>query len=773
MKEIQKPDIITPEKFNYFTYSKNGHFELFKKNNYDRLFFGKDIDIGYCDLKVYQDLLAFSFIRQNIKPGSRVLEIGGAESRILKYFSKDFECWNLDKLEGIGNGPTKINSEGFRLVSDYIGNFNQELPENYFDLVFSISTFEHIPIEDEALFENIRLDIERLLKKGGLSFHCIDHCTDLLLGSIDEAWTNPIIPYFFKNEKTFNKFIPLIDAEQDPDLFFMSEKYYEDKWQSSTNTPFEKFGKPFSYNILWEKKNSSKIKKSNFPKMTESNNNNLISKEKFNDLTYSKTAHFKHFHEKNYDFELFGKRMNPEDCSLLNFQELLIFSFIKENVTPGSRLLDIGIGYSRILNYFKTEFECWHINEKAVYRKVLDNDLKEVKIVKESIGNVKNEVSSDYFDFVFSISAHELAPENDASNFDIIFNSIERVSKENSYNFHCFDVILKEDYVWSNKLLFFFFSKSSSLNEFISFEDLKNLKDAFFMSEAYYDINWKPSTNKTYKDFGKPLSYNIIWQKEKPRFDLSVEFALKNYKKRLPIKTQTNKSDYLKNYPIFVFHHLIKCGGTSVFNALDKWFQIESDYKPAGTSDQSILFNNINMYNKYKLNTENFNPETCLVAHFDTDGYHLHQRYPEVINKKDRYKIFTFVREPLDLAISLYYYKYSSSEYIRKTPLRKFLSYHYNLLSIQFPCNETNYMEVLDKYFFIGLVEDLQESLDKLGNLIGKKSVNVPVINKSVKDSQIEEILKDSNFIVEYKKRNKIDYLVYEYCKEKYYQTNR
>jgi hypothetical protein len=209
---IQEPDFIGPHNFNEFTYSKNAHFRFFQKNNYDEILFGKRIDSEYCDLKVYQDLLTFSFILQNIKPGSKVLEIGGAESRILKYFRNEFECWNLDKLEGVGNGPTKINSDGFRLISDYIGNFNSELPERYFDLVFSISTFEHIPMEDETVFENIRKDIDRLLKKGGLSLHCIDHCTDLLLGSIDEAWTNPIIPYFFKNEKTLNKFIPLIKA---------------------------------------------------------------------------------------------------------------------------------------------------------------------------------------------------------------------------------------------------------------------------------------------------------------------------------------------------------------------------------------------------------------------------------------------------------------------------------------------------------------------------------------------------------------------------------
>ena len=63
-----------------------------------------------------------------------------------------------------------------------------------------------------------------------------------------------IASYFFNKEKTLNEFIPLIIAELDPDLFFMSEKYYKDKWETATGISFEKFGKPFSYNILWRKR---------------------------------------------------------------------------------------------------------------------------------------------------------------------------------------------------------------------------------------------------------------------------------------------------------------------------------------------------------------------------------------------------------------------------------------------------------------------------------------------------------------------------------------
>ncbi|GAI29988.1 unnamed protein product, partial [marine sediment metagenome] len=141
----KRPDA---DDFDDFTYSKKSHFALFK--GYDVELYGKSIDPDACDLKAYQDLLVFSFIKENIPRGSRILDIGGGKSRILNYFKNNYECWNLDKLEGLGNGPVAVGSEGCRLVKDYIGCFNKELPDNYFDFVFSISALEHVPEDDEG-----------------------------------------------------------------------------------------------------------------------------------------------------------------------------------------------------------------------------------------------------------------------------------------------------------------------------------------------------------------------------------------------------------------------------------------------------------------------------------------------------------------------------------------------------------------------------------------------------------------------------------------------
>ncbi|MEO6693950.1 MAG: class I SAM-dependent methyltransferase [Ignavibacteria bacterium] len=253
MSDLNSRKFINNNNFNEFTFSKNWHFDLFKLNNYDEELFSKVVNSSYCDLKNYQDLLVYSFIKQNVKPGSKILDVGGGDSRILRHFKYDYECWNIDKLEGIGHGPRQIDSSGFRLVQDYIGNFNDELPDNYFDLVFSISTLEHIPLDNYEIYGNILSDINRVLKPESFSIHCIDHTTDLLLGIETNVWTNPIIPFFFENQKMINDYIPLEIAERDPELFFMSEKYYKENWELATGKKFEEFGKPFSYNLLWKK----------------------------------------------------------------------------------------------------------------------------------------------------------------------------------------------------------------------------------------------------------------------------------------------------------------------------------------------------------------------------------------------------------------------------------------------------------------------------------------------------------------------------------------
>ncbi len=226
-----------------FTYSKKSHLSKFRRFDYY-----SNIDLKNCDLKAYQDLLIYTLITEHLPPGSKLLEIGGGDSRVIQALKQNYECWNLDKLEGVGNGPKEVREPSdYHLVQDYIGNFNSELPENYFDCIFSISTLEHIP-EDETHYQNISQDINRLLKPGGWSFHCFD-----IILKFQAIWTNDFLSYLFEKQATLHQQISFDRMQQDPDLYTMSELAYNRYWRHLTKMSYEDFGKPVSYNVFWQK----------------------------------------------------------------------------------------------------------------------------------------------------------------------------------------------------------------------------------------------------------------------------------------------------------------------------------------------------------------------------------------------------------------------------------------------------------------------------------------------------------------------------------------
>lgn len=233
--------------FDEFTFSRRSHFAQL---GLPPLHAGEDIDD--CNLKVYQDMLVYSFIVDNFPPGARLLEVGGGNSRIIRWLRDRYEFWNLDKLEGVGNGLTSLeDTQGFRLVRDYIGAFNKELPDGYFDGVFSISTLEHVPYDDTTLAA-ITADIDRILKPGGLSLHCFD-----IVLKRSGAERHPLIDYFHEHVPATNHRIPTWMIRLDPDLWGMSRSAYERLWQPVTNQPYDVFGLPLSYNVLWRKKVSA------------------------------------------------------------------------------------------------------------------------------------------------------------------------------------------------------------------------------------------------------------------------------------------------------------------------------------------------------------------------------------------------------------------------------------------------------------------------------------------------------------------------------------
>jgi len=201
----------------------------------------------------------------------------------------------------------------------------------------------------------------------------------------------------------------------------------------------------------------------------------------------------------------------------------------------------------------------------------------------------------------------------------------------------------------------------------------------------------------------------------------------------------------------YVFHHIPKAAGSSCRSAFKSWFNVIYDYKE-GWGDEAtekIL--------KNKKDLDSLSENDLLCGHFDFDGMFLEDRYPEILEDQT-YKIITFLRDPLQLVISDHFYlKARKPDYNLKTLWDRAKVYP-NYMSRVLKCNEENYREVLNRYWFIGIVEKMDESFKLLAKLLGKPEITIPALNVSDKD----EFLTDQQIQL-FKEKNQLDYKIYQY----------
>ncbi len=125
---------------------------------------------GEGGLKHIQDTFILSALAT--VSGRRILEFGGGQSRVLQQLSKNNECWNADKFEGADGGPKKLfRHRRVKTVKTFLGDFDKQLPDSYFDYVFSISVMEHVP---KPALDQTFADCARILKPGGALIQAID-----------------------------------------------------------------------------------------------------------------------------------------------------------------------------------------------------------------------------------------------------------------------------------------------------------------------------------------------------------------------------------------------------------------------------------------------------------------------------------------------------------------------------------------------------------------------------------------------------------------------
>ena len=111
---------------------------------------------------------------------ARVIEVGaGWNCHFDQHFGPQLEYWMVDEASDIGWDKesrekfeqTTKKRQHTHFVRGLLGSSLPELPDQSFDLVFSISVIEHVPPEAK---NNFYKDMFRILKPGGFIAHSID-----------------------------------------------------------------------------------------------------------------------------------------------------------------------------------------------------------------------------------------------------------------------------------------------------------------------------------------------------------------------------------------------------------------------------------------------------------------------------------------------------------------------------------------------------------------------------------------------------------------------
>lgn len=128
-----------------------------------------DQKISY-QLKWAQDLAIYDVLRD--RRNLRIAEIGGGDSRVLRSLAERNECFNIEKFEGRNAGPVaEVSIPGVSNIIAFVGDFDDSVPTEYFDVAFSISVVEHVGTE---ALQDFHCDVLRMLRSGGLFLHAID-----------------------------------------------------------------------------------------------------------------------------------------------------------------------------------------------------------------------------------------------------------------------------------------------------------------------------------------------------------------------------------------------------------------------------------------------------------------------------------------------------------------------------------------------------------------------------------------------------------------------
>lgn len=225
---------------------------------------------------------------------------------------------------------------------------------------------------------------------------------------------------------------------------------------------------------------------------------------------------------------------------------------------------------------------------------------------------------------------------------------------------------------------------------------------------------------------------------------------------------------YEKEYPLISIH-IPKAGGTSFTSVLRTWFG-KRLYLHYFDPKHGTMPRKRNI--KARFLKRRFQKGVCIHGHFNKmRGFGVQDYYPEVN------QFITVLRNPLELALSNYYYlkwhgnflhkKGTASDIVNKYKgVNEYLRDHNSFILYHFPFELTieNYKELLEKYFIhIGVLEDIQVSTDTLAKKLGFPKVTIGWENRSERDEKINEVVEE-----DFVRRHKLEFAIYDFALQQY-----
>ncbi|QWV93647.1 glycosyltransferase [Geomonas oryzisoli] len=225
---------ITARSFGFFAYSRSLHFPYFERHIAGLP--GWSARPSESDIKAYQEMLVFSFVRANLPAGARLLGFGSRTSGVVRALATDYEVWNLDRLQTESANLLERPVYGVRLIDGEIGSFHELLPSRFFDFIFSIGDCGALQNSTEGC-RVICQDTKRMLKPDASALLCF-----AVQAVGDKFQSPPLLQHLIDEAASRLRAVPMEQIPIDPFAFVRTRPGRDRTGEVE---------REFSYNVLW------------------------------------------------------------------------------------------------------------------------------------------------------------------------------------------------------------------------------------------------------------------------------------------------------------------------------------------------------------------------------------------------------------------------------------------------------------------------------------------------------------------------------------------